>query len=261
MRIGDAEVVHVLLERQRRFGAQDAAERVVRLAERHVVPAQCRRAGRHHAGDAAADHEHLPLPRGGNDVEPLELAADARVERAATRLRDGTLGHAHEAAHAANDVVALVRHHLVRQLGIGEQRAAHHHEIGLAARDDLLHLIGIRQAADGGDGNRHVLLDLLGEVDVAAVLAEHRGVGDAETELVGAGRHVDDVDEVLERMRNAAALVEVVAAVEELGAAHAQLNREVRAHLGAHRGEDLASEAHAILERSAVLVGTVVEVG
>ena len=39
MRIGASQLVHVVLEGERRLGAQDATELVARLAERHVMAA------------------------------------------------------------------------------------------------------------------------------------------------------------------------------------------------------------------------------
>ncbi len=62
---------------------------------------------------------------------------------------------------------------------------------------------------------------------------EHGGVGVEKAELVGASGDVDQVHQILQPLGDAAALRQVIAPLEELGAAHPQLNREAGVHLGA----------------------------
>ena len=96
---------------------------------------------------------------------------------------------------------------------------------------------------------------------VATVVTEHRRVRDREAELIGPCRHVHEVDQILERMGDAGALGHIVAALEKLGSAYAQLDGESRANGAAHRSEHLAREADAVLKRPAVFVLALIEVG
>ena len=70
-----------------------------------------------------------------------------------------------------------------------------------------------------------------------------------------------EVDQILERMGDAGALLHIVAALEELGAAYAQLNGESGANSAAHRSEHLARKADAVLKRPAVFVFALIEIG
>ena len=261
-RIGHAKLVHVVLEGNRPLGAQDAAELAFGLAQNRLMASLLGSDRRHHASNTTADDEHAlaAVLRHGDDLVAFELAADERIHRATTRLGHRALRHAHIAAQALDDLVALVRHHLVGEHVVGKQGAAHVDEVSLTGGDDLFHLSGVAQAAERGDGFGDVLLDLCRKIDVAAVLAEHARVGDAKAKLVAAGGDVDEVAVVLERLGDAHAFVEVVAAVEELAAAHADLDREVLAALLANGDKHLASKARAVLKAAAVLVGAFVEV-
>ena len=91
------------------------------------------------------------------------------------------------------------------------------------------------------------------------MLLEPGGMGDAEGLLVGACRNVDYVNQILHCLGDAHALVQVVAALDELVAAHAEFDGEPRADGVPDGGQHLAGEAHAVLKRAAVLVRAVVE--
>ena len=259
-RVRDAKLVHVLLERQRGLGAQNASEFPLLFAKDDLMPAQGGGMRRDHARNAAADDEHAFSPSRRHDIEALQLTSDARIKRATPRLGYGALRHADEAAHAADHLVSPVRHHLVRKLGIREKSTSHDHQIGLPVGDDALHLRRVGKSADGGDGLAHVLFDLRRKVDVAPVIFEHGRMRDGEAELVRPGRNVDDVDEILERPGDAAPLFKIVAALEQLRTAHAKLYGKPRSNLVAHGGQNLAGEAHTPFEIPSVLVVAMVEI-
>ena len=212
------------------------------------------------AAGAAAHDEHLfRMRRGLQLAQTFGLAADERVAGAAAGEGRGPLRHAGEAADAVDDLVVAIGHNFVRELVVGEKLPRHLHDVRLAGGDDLLHHGGIGQAADGGHGFFDVLFDLRGEVDVPAVLLEPRGVRDAEGALICTGRDVDDVDEIFKSLGDLNALVQVIAALDELVPAHAQLDGEPGSDGVSHGGQHLAGEADAVFKRTAVLVRAMVE--
>ena len=85
-------------------------------------------------------------------------------------------------------------------------------------------------AADGGHRLGDVPFDLGGQVDIHPVGGEHGGVGVKKAELIGTGGDVDDVHQILQRVGDPAALLQVVAALEQLRAAHAHFDGEAGAH-------------------------------
>ena len=116
--------------------------------------------------------------------------------------------------------------------------------------DDLLGLVGLGDEADGHGRHLRLALDGFGERHLIA---------GAERNLLR-GRHAaaGDVEEtaaaLLQFMRVGERLLEIPAAFEIVGRGEAQAQRHVRRHHLAHRLEHLQRKAHAIGERSAVLV-------
>ena len=81
------------------------------------------------------------------------LPAGRRVGDAVQRLLHEDVADAAVLVDARPDVVDPARGQLVRQVGVGEQLAAHRDEVGLAGGEHRLGLVGL-EAAEGDD--RHV---------------------------------------------------------------------------------------------------------
>ena len=253
------EVEHILLKRHVLLRAQRAAERRRLLIQADAVPALRRRDRRLHAADAAADHDDL-LRRGrGRSLEALELVPHHRVKRAAERAVRQVVIEAGVAPAAAVDVVRMPGKRLLGEVRVADRLARQLDQVRLPARDDLFHLVRVIQTAQRRDRGLHVLFDLFGQIDVASVVAEHRGMRDREhvVVLVDAGRNVKDVDLSVERLRHLDAVLKAVAALNHLGAAHTELDRVVPADL-ADLLDHEQREAHAVLERAAPAVGPMV---
>ena len=255
-----AQLIHFVLERNGLFALQDAACAVGFLAQDDLVSTLGGRDGGLQARHAATGDQHFLPARGRRHLHSFQFPADERIHGAAAGERGGTLGHAGEAAQAADDPVLLARGHLLRQERISQQFPGHVDDVGLALPQNPFHLGGIVQGADRGDGLGDVLLDFGGEVDVGAVVGEHGQVGVEESELVGAGGNVNQVHEVFYSLRDPAAFLDTVSTIKKFAAAHADFDREAGADTGAYGLQDLAREADAVLEAPAVLVGAVVEV-
>ena len=208
---------------------------------------------------AAAGHKNLALYRRGLNLVALHLSSDDRIDGAASRGRRGALRHAGEAAQAFHNLLRPVLHNLAGQIRIRQQLSCHLDDVGFSGGNNLLHLCRIAQAADGRDRFGDVLFNLRRKEDVAAVIRKHGRMGDAEGLLIGAGRDMDNVHIGLQRHGNVDALIQVIAALAELGAAHTQLDREERSHRLAHGFQHFDREAAAVLQRSAVLIFPVVE--
>ena len=224
------------------------------------MPAARRGIGCIESAGAAARHEHATALASRSNLKALELTPDERVHGAAARGGLCALGHAGKAAQAVDDLVLAALAHLARQLGVGQELACHVDDIGLARGDDLFHLRGVVDAADRRHGDAHAALDLGCKVHVGAVLFEHGGVRVAKAALIGAGAHMQKIDFALELVGDGRALQHIVAALEELRAAHAELDGEPLPHRRAHRVEHARGKTAAVLERAAVLVRAMVEV-
>ena len=104
-----------------------------------------------------------------------------------------------------------------------------------------------------------MLFDLRREIDVSAMLLEPGRVRDTESLLIGAGGNMNDIHQIFHRPGDTHALVQVIAALHELIAAHADLDGEPRPDGFSHRREDFSGKAHPVLKTATVLVRAVVE--
>ena len=109
-------------------------------------------------------------------------------------------------------------------------------------------------------GVLHVLLDLLGQVEIVALLLEHAGhhqaLGLGEVEV--AGGDMQQIGLAVHQLGKLHALLQGVAALHVLGAAEAHLDEEVLAAVLADAVDDHEQQAGPVLQAAAEAVGAVV---
>ena len=159
-----------------------------------------------------------------------------------------------------HDIFGTVFHDFARQEWICEKGSCHVNNIGFSGCDDLFHLRRIIQTADRCDRNGNVFFDLSCEVNVASVVFEHRRMRIAEASLIRSGGNVKQIDAGLQCLCDADTFFQIIAALEQLGTAETELDREHRADSGADGIEYLTGKAAAVFQASAVLIGSVVEI-
>ena len=221
-----------------------------------------------HTGHAAAHDDHIALAKRLGGVAPAQLALTPGVDGAVPQGGNGTLAGVGSqrveagAAQAGGNGVLQTVAGLVDERGVGELLTAQSHEVALAGGDGLLHLIGAIEAADGHHGDVDVLLDGLGQIQVAAVLVKHgaEGLG-VDVILIDAGGDVDQIDMILDQLGELDAVFQRHAALDALGAGHTVLDEEVIAADLLDAVADHDREAGAVLHAAAELVGAVVEAG
>ncbi len=116
----------------------------------------------------------------------LQNSASHRLARPAVQ--------AAQAADAGANLLGAAGGGLVAELGVAQVGAAHHADIRGAVLDELLGDPGLVDAANGGHGNAHVLLDLTGKRSVAGLLGPRGGNRGAALDGGAAG----DVDQAIQ---------------------------------------------------------------
>ena len=246
----------LLLCRRNGRDAHLAARLVLLVHERHVMSALGSNERRLHACGTGAHNEHV-LGLGSGLVAGL-VALHVRVDGAGDALAKHDAVQAAQAADARANLVGVASSRLVAELGIAQVGAAHHADVGGAVLDQLLGNPCLIDATDRSDGNVDVLFDLARAGGVRSLLGA--GSGNRGAALDGsAARHVDHVDAgLLQATRDINHVVEGQAAIGVLVARNTDVDDEVLAAALANLGDDLEQEAHAGIERAAVLVGTLV---
>ena len=202
--------------------------------------------GRLHARGTGTHNEHV-LGLGGRLVTGL-VALHVRVDGAGDALAKHDAVQAAQATDAGADVVGVAGSGLVAELGIAQIGTAHHADVGSAVLDQLLGDPGLVDAADGGDGNVDVLLNLARAGGVRGLLGAGGGNRRATLDS-GAARHVNHVDAgLLQATRDVDHVVEGQAAIGVLIARDADVDDKVLAAALANLGDDLEQEAHAGVE-------------
>ena len=246
----------LLLCRRNGRDAHLAARLVLLIHEHHVVAALGGNVGCLHARRTGAHNEHV-LGLGGRLIAGL-VALHVRVDGAGDALAKHDAVQAAQAADAGTDLVGVAGSRLVAELGIAQIGTAHHADVGGAVLDQFLGNPCLVNAADRGNGNVDVLFDLARAGGVRGLLRAGGGNGGAALDG-SAARHVDHVDAgLLQATRDIDHVVEGQAAIGVLVARDTDVDDKVLAAALANLGDDLEQEAHAGVERAAVLVGALV---
>ena len=162
-------------------------------------------------------------------------------------------------ADTASDVVVAALSQLVGKLGVGDARPGHGHHVGVAFGDDLLRLGGVDDASD----NEHR--------DSVGLLLDPGGVGNQWAErrpdtgqrpFCAPRAHVEEVDHAggFEGLGVVDGVLEVPPLAARRGPerVHADPSDVVGADLFAHGADHLKRKPHAVFQRAAVLVFSLV---
>ena len=167
------------------------------------------------------------------------------------------------AAHTAADIPGPPLPGLIGQVRIADQAPGQLHDVRLPGGDDLLHLLRFHQPAHRGhQGLLHLGPDRGGEFHVHPVGLEHAGMGPvkgADPYAAGANGDVDDVRVTVQLPGEFDPLLDAVAAGLDLGAADADLYREIPAALLMDGIDDLHGEAGPVFRAAAPAVPAGIE--
>ena len=199
-----------------------------------------------HACGTGTHNEHV-LGLGGRLVAGL-VALHIRVYGAGDAPAEHDAVQAAQATDAGTDIIGIAGSGLVAELGIAQIGAAHHADVSGTVLNQLLGDPGLVDAADRGDGNVDVLLDLARAGGVRGLLRAGGGNGGPALDG-GAARHMNHVDAgLLQATRDVDHVVEGQAAIGVLIARDTDVDDKVPAAALANLGDDLEQEAHAGVE-------------
>jgi hypothetical protein len=189
-------------------------------------------------------------------VVQQRLVAGARVDQAAhlQPAAEGVVQAGLVAADAGVDLVLAALARLVHQLGVGQHRPRHRHQVGIAAGQ---HVLGHLRHVDAVAGDhRHLQLAAQPAGDLREGRARHHRGDGRHRRLVPAEMGADDVGAgAHHRMAERDDLVPGQAAFEHVHRRDAEDDQEALAHGRAHAPHHLHREAHAVIPRSAPAVG------
>ena len=218
-----------------------------------------------HTGRAAAHHGNLlhPLHRlhqMGDGVLQPGGGVNGALEVMAV---DGGVVAAH-ALDAGGHVLPTARHALLDQQGISDEGPGHGDHVRLTGGQDLLCGVHGVNGPQGDDGHMELtgLLEGLRYADVGHGGPEAAGMDPGHPlGIVHTGGDLEDVQVVLDALTDADALLDVDAALLELGAGDADLDQQALAHLGPDGVQNLDQITAAVVGGAAVLVGALVGQG
>ena len=226
------------------------------------MPALRRHARRLQACRASTHHDNTFLPSGaGRSPVGFAFCAELRIVNLGKRLAEMNLAPREIVVARRPNVVHAALSRLVRPVSVRDQRPRDPDEIACTLDDRGFGFRRHRNAADrhhglaaGGGADflvnveerctpevhiRHVVFQAVGEVALAVGKIVERAVTD-------------------ERRRDARCLVRIDATFDALVARHLEADHEVLAAGRPDRVANLFDEAHAIFQRTAVLVGALV---
>ena len=219
------------------------------------------------AAAAAADH-HDPSPRSGggdDDLRQRPLAAGGGVLDAQGVLPADHAVHAVAGTHARSYVGFVAPGDLDGEMRVRDEGARHADHVDVPLRHRMFGGGSIRHP--GRVQDRHVRLcpDRARQIQIRGGGKPHRRP-DACTGLVVRGLASHDADEVDASvqgmgLRDREAVVTTQTSLDHLVPGHPDPHDEIVPDLAPHRFQQLQPEAHAVLERSAVIVFAVVEGG
>jgi hypothetical protein len=219
------------------------------------VATQRRHPRRLQARRAAAGHQHLP--RLGRRLQaPLVLVAGERVDGAVQAPVHEDLRHAGVAVDAGAHVFGAALGELAGQLRVGEELAAHRHEVGPPLpqqRLGSLRLDSTHRDHRDSDGP----LDASREVHEALLPVHQGGVGEGHPGgRVGVGAHVHRVGaRLLSELRGPGGVLQGDAALDpKLPGVDPRPHREIGAGPLLGGTDRVAEQAGAVLQRTTPLV-------
>lgn len=257
---GKVALVVRLLAEEHRCLLEASSQLFVTLEEDDVVTALDGGLRRHHAGRTTPDDDHFLFHARLGNLAVVELAAELRIDRATHATAHGRTRRALDAAQARPDGVLLAAIRLVHQVHVGEDVAGESDDVGLALGKDMLGRLDIGNVADAGHGDVKLFADDGGARDVEAQLlriAWHH-VLDVDRVEDPAARQVRVINVLLRRLEKGDDVLERGAAFDVFVLADAEVDGHVVAHGLTHGLHEPEREAHAVLEGSAVLIGTLV---
>ncbi len=237
-----------------------AADLTGGVEQGHAVAAFGRDGGSGQPGRAGADHGDLLDLLGGNVVQ-LGLVAGARVDQTTGQLAaKGVIQAGLVAADAGIDLVRAALGGLVDEVRVGEERTGHGHHVGIALGQHLLGDFRGVDAVGGDQRNRHLALELGG--DLGESRTRHLGGDGRDTRLVPADTGIDQGGAgLLDGLGQQHDLVPGAATLDQIEHRQAIDDDEVRPDRLAHATHDFHRQAHAVLVAATPAVGAVVGVG
>ena len=137
---------------------------------------------------------------------------------------------------------------------VGQMRPGQRTQIGAARRDDRIHMVGLRDVADGHRGDADLIADAVGKRRL-----EHPAVDRLGLDRGLPGGYVDQIHaRLLERVRDHHRIVHGDAAIHPVGGRDSHRHRLVRWPCSAHGAEHFERIAQSICQTATKFIRAVV---